>query len=151
MGRIIPYIMENKTCLKPPTSIQMGRCSQWVFLRSPPNSLSTSSESVLLSISLPLSRWAAEPLSRWAAGQIRILNGQTMCNSMLDMLRCYICYHTWGKNAVYISIFIIFYYIPLEALMSQAWLKIRADPAVLHQLRMSLNATTRRIIRIHPS
>ena len=88
---------------------------------------------------------------RWAAGQIRILNGQTMCNSMLDMLRCYICYHTWGKNAVYISIFIIFYYIPLEALMSQAWLKIRADPAVLHQLRMSLNATTRRIIRIHPS
>ena len=24
MGRIIPYIMENKKCLKPPTSISMG-------------------------------------------------------------------------------------------------------------------------------
>ena len=24
MGRIIPYIMENKKCLKPPTNIELG-------------------------------------------------------------------------------------------------------------------------------
>ena len=43
MGRIIPYIMENKKCLKPPTSLSFnGRMHQTSILLADKNTLQTS-------------------------------------------------------------------------------------------------------------